>query len=207
MKNVKLGLSRKSVPEKIAQGNTIKTAMTGNANFNTPLPPLADLGTATNTLQAKLIARDIAIEAAKAATAALHAAALVYDNTITQLAAYAENVTAGDPVKLESGGFELRADAVRVTELGQVEDLKVITNGYPGRFKSDWKPLSGAKSYEVQLSVDPVTDSSWETVKVASASKTTIDDLPSGQRRWQRVRGVVKDITGQWSEPVSKIVP
>jgi hypothetical protein len=207
MRKIKLGLKKKTVPQRIAQGNLLKSSMTGNANFVTPNPSLATLGAKTDAMQAKLTARDAAVEAAKMATEQLHTAVADYDATVTTLAAYAENITGGDAAKLESGGFELRADAVRVTELGQVEDLKVITNGYPGRFKSDWKPLSGAKSYEVQLSVDPVTDSSWETVKVASASKTTIDDLPSGQRRWQRVRGVVKDITGQWSEPVSKIVP
>src|SRR5207344_2040219 len=97
----------------------------------------------------------------------------------------------------ETGGFELRADTVNVTSLGQVENLKVITNGFPGRIIGDWDPLHGAKSYEVQLSVEPVTETSWQTVRVATGSKTKFDDLPSGTRRSMRVRGVLKTLTGQ----------
>jgi hypothetical protein len=207
MRKIKLGLKKKTVPQRIAQGNLLKSSMTGNANFVTPNPSLATLGAKTDAMQAKLTARDAAVEAAKMATEQLHTAVADYDATVTTLAAYAENITGGDAAKLESGGFELRADAVPVTELGQVKNLDVKTNGYPGRFLGDWDPLHGAKAYEVQLSPEPMTDSTWETVKVAPASKVKLDDLPSGSKRWLRVRGIAKNLAGQWSEPVAKIVP
>jgi hypothetical protein len=207
MKKIKLGLASKSVDEKVAQGNAIKTAMTGNANFNTPLPDMATFGTKITELQAAKIARDNAIEAAKAATETLHLKEKAYDTTITQLAAYAENVTAGDPVKLESGGFELRANATAVTELGQVHDLRVITNGVPGRFDLRWDALHGAKMYEVQITATPADDASWDTEKISAPTKLRIEGLTSGTRQYVRVRGVAKQFAGQWSSTVDKIVP
>jgi hypothetical protein len=44
MAKVKMGLSRLTPDELVDLANTIKTAMTGNANFTTPNPTLAALG-------------------------------------------------------------------------------------------------------------------------------------------------------------------
>src|SRR6516225_4428925 len=45
MSKVKLGLRNLTPDQKIDLANTIKTAMTGNANFTTPNPTLAAYGT------------------------------------------------------------------------------------------------------------------------------------------------------------------
>ncbi len=138
MKYIKLLLGQKSVDEKVTQGTSIKTAMTGNPNFQTPNPSLTAVGTVVTNLQTKQVARANAVEAAKAATVDLHAAEDAYDLTITQLAAYAEGVTLGDPVKLESGGFELRNPRTPATGPDRVENLQVITNRFSGRFLANW---------------------------------------------------------------------
>jgi hypothetical protein len=51
MAKVKLGLRDLSPDEKVDLANTIKTAMTGNANFTTPNPTLAAYGTLITTAQ------------------------------------------------------------------------------------------------------------------------------------------------------------
>ena len=56
MAKVKLGLSRLNPDEVVALANTIKTAMTGNANFTTPNPTLTALGTLITTAQTKIAA-------------------------------------------------------------------------------------------------------------------------------------------------------
>ena len=207
MKKIKLLLAEKTIDEKVTQGTSIKNGMTGNPNFTTPNPSLATLGTVTTTLQTKAAARVAAFEAAKAATADLHAAEATYDQTITQLAAYAENITGGDTVKLESANFELRNPPTPVTSLGQVEHLKVVTNGFPGRFNLTWDVLKGSSLYQVAISVDPPTETSWQTLKATRAARLRVDELPSGQRRAVRVRGRNKLIDGQWSDPVTRVVP
>ena len=51
MAKVKLGLKELSPDQKVDLANTIKTAMTGNANFTTPNPPLATIATLITTAQ------------------------------------------------------------------------------------------------------------------------------------------------------------
>jgi hypothetical protein len=59
MAKVKLGLKNLTRDQKIDQANTIKTAMTGNANFTTPNPTLASYGTLITTAQTKLNAYNL----------------------------------------------------------------------------------------------------------------------------------------------------
>jgi hypothetical protein len=207
MKKIKLELNRKTALELASQGTTIKTAMTGNANFATPNPTLATFGAGVTGLQSAITARQVAEDAAKAATEALHTAIGNYKLLAIQLAAYAENITGGDAVKLESGGFELRASPSPIGQLGQVEDLKLKINGFPGRLHARWKPLHGAMSYDVQVSPTPLVEASWMNVSGSSKSFTTIEDLTSGTRMYVRVRGIGKSPAGPWSEPIGKIVP
>jgi len=56
MAKPKLGLSTLTDNEIIALATTIVTAMTGNANFNTPNPTLASVTTAKTTAQTKVAA-------------------------------------------------------------------------------------------------------------------------------------------------------
>ena len=207
MKKIKLGLNKKTGPDRVTQGNAIKTAMTGNANFTTPNPTLAAVGTATTNVQTKLTAREAAIEAAKLATEDLHAATEAYDAIMTQLAAYAENITGGDPVKLLSGGFEVRKSPTPIGELGRVENLKVFGNGFPAQLKARWDPLRGAKSYEVQVTSTPDLEASWKAVIPSPASNTAIEGLTSGTRVHVRVRGVARKKTGPFSSAIDCIVP
>jgi hypothetical protein len=207
MKKIKFAFEQKNAAELVAQGLSIKTAMTGNAVFGTPLPSLSTMGGKITDLQTAITARDLAVEAAKAATETLHAAMAAYKVTMTQLGAYAENVTAGDAVKLESGGFVLRATPSPIGQLGQVEGMKLTINGFPGRLHARWKPLRGAMSYDVQVSATPDTESSWVNVSGSSKSFTTLEELTSGTRMYVRVRGIGKSPAGPWSEPIGRIVP
>ena len=58
MAKVKLGLSTLNPEEVVAVANTIKTAMTGNANFSTSNPTLASVGTQVTTTNTKIAAYD-----------------------------------------------------------------------------------------------------------------------------------------------------
>lgn len=45
MAQTKLNLGRLNIQQLLQSANNIKTAMTGNANFTAPIPPLATIGT------------------------------------------------------------------------------------------------------------------------------------------------------------------
>jgi hypothetical protein len=207
MRYIKLELSKKTVDEKVAQGKAIKAGMTGNANFPTPTPSLACLGDIIATLAAKKVARDRAFEAARAATADLHAAEQAYDLAASQLGAYAEGAVGSDVPKLEAVGFPLRKAPEPIVALDMVTDLKVTSNSYSGTLFARWKPLRGTKTYEVQLCADPAVDAHWRSIKPSPSSSTTIEGLVPGTKMWVRVRGVAKKIVGPWSQPACKVVP
>jgi hypothetical protein len=207
MKYVALTLGNLSVAEKLAQGNAIRNGMTDNPSFTTPNPTLATFDTAIANLAAKQAARDQIIEAAKAATLDLHAAEHAYDLCVTQIATYAEGVVLGDQQKLESAGFTVRKTPEPIVSLEMVTDLKVTSNSYNGVLFAKWKPVRGARTYEIQLCPDPVTQTGWRSIKPSTSSRAEIDGLTPGARIWVQVRAVAKKLVGPWSQPASKIVP
>ncbi len=207
MKYLKLELSMKTVAEKIAQGNAIKAGLTNNPAFPNPSLPLAAFDGFINTLAAKQAARDDAVEAARAATAELHAAERAYDLAVSQLGAYAEGVAGADVQKLETAGFTLRKTPEPILGLEMVTDLKLSSNSYSGVLFARWKPLRGAKSYEVQICADPPNETNWRSIKPSPTSSETIENLLPGTKMWVRVRGVARKSTGAWSQPACKIVP
>ena len=88
-----------------------------------------------------------------------------------------------------------------------VADLQVSSNCFGGTLFARWKPLLGAKVYEVQICVDSLEEARWRTIKPSPGSKMEIDRLTPGMKVWVRVRGVAKDRIGSWSQPACKIVP
>jgi hypothetical protein len=56
--------------------------------------------------------------------------------------------------------------------------------------------VSGAKSYEVQLSPDPMTATSFASQAPVTKSKAVATALTSGARMWARVRAVASAGTG-----------
>jgi hypothetical protein len=208
MAKVKLDLKNLKPDETIALANTIKTAMTGNANFTAPNPTLTALGTLITTAETKLsaahaarVALDLAMDERDAATAALRAG-------LTQEAAYVENITGGDRAKIESAGMGVRGDGARLGGPTQVLNLVVAEGDREGALAVDWERLRGVKSYEVQTSADPITATSWSFKMSASKSSATLKGLTSGSRVWVRVRAIgAENATGPWSDPAVKTVP
>ena len=69
-------------------------------------------------------------------------------------------------------------------------------------------PEPAAKSYEVEVSVDPVSSTSWQKKMTLPKSSGTITGLTSGARMWVRVRAIGADPQpGPWSDPAAKTVP
>lgn len=207
MAKVKLGLRNRTPDELVAFANTIKTAMTGNANFSTPNPTLAALGTLITTAQTKIAAYNSVKAALDAALADRDAALLALSGGLTQEAAYVENITGGDKVKIESSGMSVKDPPAPVT-LTQVLDLVTTEGDNEGTLDVAWKPVRGATAYEIQTSPDPITSGSWAFRKTASKSSDTLTGLASATKAWVRVRAIgAGNKTGPWSDPATKVVP
>jgi len=207
MAKTKLNLKGLSDVQVIQQCTNIKTAMTGNANFATPTPSLTAFGTLITTAQTDLTASDNAATASKQATATKDTAIAALLAAAAQLATYVELTANGDETKIMSAGMQVRASSSAATTPNQVMNLSITSGDSAGELDLQWDPIPGAKSYEVQLSPDPVTATSWSGQPSPTKSKTAIFGLTSGARMWARVRAVNPAGQGAWSDVATKIVP
>lgn len=208
MGKVKLGLARLSPDGVVALATNIKTAMTGNANFATPNPTLASLGTLITTASTKIATYNSALTAADTALADRDAAILALKAALTQEAAYVENVANGDAVKIESAGMGVRGLATPVGPLPQVMSLIVAPGANEGHLDVSWDPVYGAAAYEVHTCADPMAPGNWTYKLTAAKSNADMNTFTSGARIWTRVRAIGADnAPGPWSDPAVKTVP
>ena len=207
MAKVKLNLSTLGDDQLLQKANDLKTALTGNANFTTPLPALASVATLITTGQSKLTAFNTAQAAAKQATTDKNTA---MDNLRTALGTWGEYVqltSGGDASKIQSAGMDVQAARTPTVTPNQVANLGITAGDNAGELDLQWDPIPNAKTYEVQSSPDPVTATSWVSQPGVTKSQTAIMGLTSGTRLWARVRAVNAAGQGAWSDVATKIVP
>ena len=208
MAKVKLALNTLTVDETMALANTVKTALTGNANFTTPTPSLATFGTQLTTASTKIAAYNSLVAAATAGLADRDAGVAVVKASLTQLCDYVQSASGGDAVKIESAGMSVRADRTPVT-MTQVLNLAVSEGDNPASLDAMWKPVAGVRSYECQVnSSDPNVEANWSFKQSTSKSSVTLTGLTSGTKVWVRVRAIGgNDNAGPYSDPATKVVP
>ena len=207
MAKVKLNLDRLSITDLIQRGTDIKTAMTGNASFTTPIPPLATITTqitaltnTNNTYESGLLTQKTNLTNRDNAAAALIAG-------LSQLGGYVEAASAGDEAKIQSAGMGVRGAKAPVTVPAQVSNLSLTAGDNDGELDAQWDPVANAKTYEIQTSPDPITSTSWVSKPTVTKSKAVLLGLPSGTRVNVRVRAIGSGGTGAWSDPAIKTVP
>ena len=81
-------------------------------------------------------------------------------------------------------------------------------SAFDGKLDASWAPVRGADSYQIQVSVDPVTPTSWALFDSCNTASLTLEGFTSGTKQWVRVRAVGADNgKGPWSDPAVKTVP
>jgi hypothetical protein len=202
MAKVKLGLSRLSPDELVDLGNTVKTAMTGNANFPAPNPPLATIGTLVTTAQTKINAYNLLKAQTDTALSDRDTALQALRNGLSQEGDHVQNVSGGDRTKIESAGMSVRDDGAPIGTPTQVLNLVLTEGDFEGSLDAAWDRVRGASSFEIQISPDPITPTSWAFKQSASKSSATISGLTSGAKLWVHVRAIGAGNTpGPWSDP------
>jgi len=208
MAKVKLSLRDLSPDQKVDLANTIKTAMTRNANFTTPNPTLAAYGKLIATAQTKINAYNLLTAQAETARLDRDVAIRLLDNGTAQLGDYVQNVSGGDATKIQSAGMSVRDDAAPIGTPARVLNLVLTEGDFEGTLDAAWDRVRGAGSFEIQISVDPITPTSWAFKQSASKSSATIQGLTSGAKLWVHVRAIGAGSTpGPWSDPATKVVP
>jgi len=208
MAKIKLNLSSLSIPEKLGKAQQIVAALTGNANFATPSPSLANITTATNGLSTAYSEAQAARQSAKEKTVAQNQKEDAFDRLLTQLAGYVESVAGNNEQLILSAGMDMRAPATPATDPPVQPQAVTSTAGdHDGEIDLSWDMVIGAKSYVIDKSADPVTAASWSHAGVSTKSSYTAQGLTSGTRYWFRIAAVNNNGQSGWSEPATKIAP
>ena len=207
---VKLLLSSKPDSDLLTFAQAHETAMTGNANFTTPLPAVTAFTPVRAAYAAALGAFYTAQAEARLANTNKDTARSALELALVQRANYVE-LTAGsaaDPVAvIESANFSSRAAKTPSGVPAQVANLSVTAGDHDGELKAQWDPVAGAKTYEVQTSPDPLTATSWSRTKSVTKSMAMLAGFTSGARIWVRTRAISPGGEGNYSSDISKIVP
>jgi hypothetical protein len=208
MSKIKLNLSSLTVPQKLAKAQQIVSALTGNGSFPTPSPALANITSAVTELDAAASAVQTARQTAKEKTSTQNQKEDALDQLLTKLAAYVESVAGSNEQLILSAGMDTRAAAVATTDPpGQPQALTPTAGDHDGEIDLSWDTVSGAKSYVIDKSGDPVTPTSWSHAGVSTQSNFTAAGLISGGRYWFRVAAVNNNGQSGWSDPATKIAP
>lgn len=206
--SVALGLANLNPAETVQLAQNIHTAMTGNANFATPLPPLADLQTKLTAATAKINAYNVALDAVEAALSARDAALEELRDVMSKLGRYVDIASDYEESIILTAGMSVRSASSTIT-MSQVQNLRLTPSEESGEVFADWNRVMGARNYRVQVSTDVATPpTNWTDKLISTKSRCSLNhDLVSGTKIWVRVKALGANDEGAWSDPACKIVP
>ena len=207
---VKLNLREKPDSDLLLFAQEHEAATLGNANFTTPLPAATAFTPVRAAFATALGDFNTKQAAARQATTVKDTARLALEDILTQRGNYVEltAASASDPAAvIQSAGFGVKSGKTPPGVPDMVQSLSVTAGDNAGELDLQWDPVVGASTYEVHISPDPVTQTSWIPQKSVTKSKKAVLGLTSGAKMWARVCGVGPGGTGAWSDPASKIVP
>ena len=198
--------NRLSIADKIVKGQEIITKSTGNPNA----PGNAAAVAAFLAAQEDLIAANDAHTAALGTLDTRMAGRITALNNwlvaLSGLAGLTQSVTGGVEEKILSTGFEVRRPPAPTPPLGAPGPLSAKLNGSPGVTKLSWPPLAEAKSYLVEQSPEPVTETSWVQVDTPTKASCAVAGAEPGKVYWFRVAAVGSNGAGPWSGVASRPV-
>jgi hypothetical protein len=207
---VKLNLKDKPDSDLLTFAQQHEAAMTGNASFTTPLPAATVFTPVRAAFATALGSFNTAQQAAKQATTVKDAARAALEDLLTQRGNYVELTAAGmanSAAVVESAGFGVKAAGGATQVPDMVQNLSITAGDNAGELDLQWDPARGARTYDIQLSPDPITATSWTAQPSVTKSKAVVMGLTSGAKMWARVRAVGPGGIGAWSDPATKIVP
>ncbi|MBI4712278.1 MAG: fibronectin type III domain-containing protein [Planctomycetes bacterium] len=207
MGKVKLGLKGMPIPDKIALATLIVTKMTGNPNFVTPNPALADITAVKIGLQTVYNNALSLRQQANAATDLQAKKEKEIDRILTQASLYVENISAGNDAKILSAGMNIRHRIAPIGPLSTPANLYAKAGQNDGEIVLNWEPVRGARSYVVEITTDANAPNSWKHKTNVTESSAAITGLASGSKYWFKVAGIGAAGQGPFSDPAAKYAP
>ena len=208
MSQVALSLNDQNDGAVIQNCRSYVKGMTGNPNLTVPDPTVTVFTQLISAAEDGITDANTASLLATQKTADKVAGIAALVDAATSWALQVQKASKGDPAIIASFNMPVKSPSTPLGPLPQVQNLSLTMGDNPGELDSQWDPVYGRMSYQIQYCVDPMSDDGWTDLTPCSASKTTLTGQTSGSRVWLRVRAVgAKGLPGPWSNPVAKIVP
>lgn len=196
MAKVKIGFSGLSVIDQVMRGFHICEKMKGNVNFTDPKPTLAVFRDSVVQLEeAYRKSRDRDRKLIQIMD--IRRAEML--ELVRQLAAYVQVASMGDEEKIRSSGFDVVKKGAARPHVHQVMRLRLRQGASPASLRAIWQAVTGAESYEIQLSMDGPDDKFFRHYLTVVGSRVNLLDLEAGRIYWVRVRAVGRKGYGTWS--------
>ena len=201
-----------SEPDFLVKAETIITALTGNSHYAEPWPPqapsLAELTLALNTYKNDYhasLTRDT-LKIAQRISSRQNLSDL-----LKRLPSYLEFIAQGDTSILATTGYDLRKNSVHNPSneiLSAPSDFRVSHGIKKGTLIVHVALLPDAGSYEVQITQgDPNVEANWQhATSSLTSSQILLEELIPAQTYWIRIRGIGRNGSGAWAEPICIIV-
>jgi hypothetical protein len=207
MSKIKLNLKYLSVSDKVQFARQIITSMTGNASFPAPDPPLATVTASANEVEKAFNDASVAKQEYAAKLSIQGDKVEILDANLRKLANYVDSTSSDNDAIIQSAGMSVRAKPAPIGNLPIPAGLSAEAGAKEGEIDISWDRVEGARSYVVEQSADPITQTSWKYAAVSTKSSMTISGLTSGVKYWFRVAGVGAAGRGPWSDPATKYAP
>ena len=123
------------------------------------------------------------------------------------LVRYVDGIAKGEASIILLAGMDVAAPPGPAQPMPQVQDNRVVTGEIEQTLLNSWKSEGGARYYDVQITANPNDPASWVAYDSPVPASLVLEGLPSGQKRWTRVRAVNSVGKGPWSDPACAMVP
>jgi hypothetical protein len=197
-KKILFSFCRYNAPNLIIFGRSVVTKMTGNANFTTPDPALANVTAAIDDFE---IMAAIALDGSKKAKSNMKESRKKLIALLRSLVLYVEKIAAGDENILISSGFEVSKDP----KASQRDAFFVLQGVDSGSVTIGCiaYPKAGAYLWFRSAGKDlPVTEKDWLFVASSTQRKMLLSNLAPGQTFWFICRAVTPQGIMEWSDPI-----
>jgi hypothetical protein len=195
-----MGLSGLNPTALAAKSENLEDAMTGNTDFPTPDPAIADITAARVALQNWIAKASFGDRRARDRRDDL---ALELRALLTKLAKYVAFTADGDRTIIRSSGFEVAKQPEPLPPLDRPTDLVAERSSHQGRVMLDWKSVRGTLNYLVEMTTDDpaLVDANWSITGYTSKSRYQVDNLAPGTKYWFRVKSLGARDNSAFSDP------
>ncbi|HLG35053.1 MAG TPA: fibronectin type III domain-containing protein [Bacteroidia bacterium] len=197
---VKLELWKKSIPQKIDLGKGIFKAMTGNANFLSPDPSLAELDDAVNEL-AGASAEVESHGGGTLYTSVMNKKEDAFDEVMRRMGRYVDNTAKGNENIIRSAGMDVKKQREPAQLCAAAENLSATPGLLSGSIDLRWKRPKFAVGHNIYVSADIENNNAWKLIGQTTNTRFTVTGLEPLKVYWFKVEGIGSAGTGAASDP------